>query len=377
MNKRTRKTIKRIMIILLSIIIILGVAIFLFMQQSKFGKAPSGDRLEKIKASAHYKDGTFENLSYTPTLTGDGSYAKALWEFLFVKKERLRPVDSIPSVKTDLLHLDINANVLVWFGHSSYFMQIDGKRILVDPVFSGAASPVSFAVKSFNGTDIYTTDDIPEIDYLFISHDHWDHLDYETVVKLKSKVKTVICGLGVGEHFEYWGYDKDIIVEKDWNESASLGDGFSVHFTPERHFSGRTLRRNISVWTSFVLRTPTMQVFIGGDSGYDTHFSEIGKTFGSFDLVILENGQYDEKWANIHMMPHEVLQAAKELNGKRLFPVHSSKFTLANHAWDEPLKKITELNEVTKQSMITPMIGEPVNLSDTAQTFSKWWVGLE
>ena len=264
-------------------------------------------------------------------------------------------------------------DVLVWFGHSSYFIQIDGKKILVDPVFSGSISPIASLAKAFKGTDIYSVNDLPEIDYLFISHDHWDHLDFETIVNLKSKVKKVICGLGVGSHFEHWGYDANKIIEKDWNQQIDLSDGFTVFTTSARHFSGRGFKRNQSLWLSFVLKTPTQQIFIGGDSGYDTHFSEIGKKYGVFDLVILENGQYDKSWKYIHMMPNEVLQAAKDLNAKCLFPVHSSKFILANHPWDEPLEKITTLNEVQKVKLITPMIGEKVDLKDSLQIFTKWW----
>ena len=244
---------------------------------------------------------------------------------------------------------------------------------MVDTVFSGSISPIASLAKAFKGTDIYSVNDLPEIDYLFISHDHWDHLDFETIVNLKSKVKKVICGLGVGAHFEHWGFDANKIIEKDWNQQIDLSDGFTVFTTTARHFSGRGFKRNQSLWLSFVLKTPTQQIFIGGDSGYDTHFSEIGKKYGVFDLVILENGQYDKSWKYIHMMPNEVLQAAKDLNAKCLFPVHSSKFILANHPWDEPLEKITTLNEVQKVKLITPMIGEKVDLKDSLQIFTKWW----
>jgi L-ascorbate metabolism protein UlaG (beta-lactamase superfamily) len=342
-----------------------------------FGKLPNGDRLERIKQSPNYKNGAFQNQSVTPDLTDGATYYSVTKEFIFGKKERVSPVDKIPSVKTNLLNLNRDENVLVWFGHSSYFIQLDGKRILVDPVLSGNASPFSFTTKAFKGTDVYTTDDIPEIDYLFISHDHYDHLDYKTIVKLRPKIKNIICGLGTGEHIEHWGYDKNSIIEKDWNEKIILHDTFIAHTTPARHFSGRGLKRNQALWTSYVLQTPSMQLFLGGDSGYDNHFKEIGKTFGEFDLAILENGQYDKSWKHIHLMPHEILQAAKDLNTKRIFPVHSSKFALGNHSWDEPLQLITENNTSEKLNIITPMIGERVNLHDATQEFSQWWKGVK
>jgi L-ascorbate metabolism protein UlaG (beta-lactamase superfamily) len=367
------KRIKRIMIIAVSILFLFGVGVYAFMQHSKFGKKPEGERLEILKKSPNYKNGAFQNISDTPIMTGT-SYTKLFKEFFFSKNKT--PLDSIPSTKTDLLNLTSDKDILVWFGHSSYFIQIDGKKILVDPVLSGNASPISFTTKAFKGTDVYATDDIPEIDYLFITHDHWDHLDYRAIIKLKPKIKKVICGLGVGEHLEYWGFDTSQIIEKDWNDRVRLDSGFVVNITPARHFSGRNFQRNKSLWVSFVLQTPTSQIFLGGDGGYDKHFAEIGKAFGVFDLVILENGQYNESWKFIHMLPDEVLQAAKDLNAKRLLPVHSAKFALANHAWNEPLKKIAELHKDSAISLLTPIIGEQVNLKDSTQVFRHWWEGI-
>ena len=176
------------MTIILVVVFAFVATLYFFMQQKKFGKLPTGERLERIKKSPNYRDGKFQNINFTPDLTEGVRYYQVIKEFLFDKSKRAAPVDILPSVKTNLLSLSADKNVLVWFGHSSYFMQIDGRKILVDPVFSGNASPIN-STKSFKGSDIYTTDDIPEIDYLFISHDHWDHLDYETIVKLKPKIR--------------------------------------------------------------------------------------------------------------------------------------------------------------------------------------------
>ncbi|MGB8193673.1 MAG: MBL fold metallo-hydrolase, partial [Chitinophagaceae bacterium] len=211
---------------------------------------------------------------------------------------------------------------------------------------------------------------------LFITHDHWDHLNYETLLQLKPKVKKIICGLGTATHLEHWRFDKNIIIEKDWNETVALEDGFTVHTVPARHFSGRGFKRNQSLWMSFALQTPTLKIFIGGDSGYDDHFALAGKDFGPFDLAILENGQYGKNWKYIHMMPGEVLQATKDLQAKRVLPVHSSKYSLSTHAWDEPLKEITKLNKQANAGLITPMIGEVVDLKDDRQQFSEWWKGV-
>ena len=339
----------------------------------KFGKLPAGERLRKIRQSPHYKKGAFQNLILKPMLTEGVGFFEVGKEYFFDKKIDITPSKPLPSLKTDLLNLPINQDILVWFGHSSYFIQLDGKRILVDPVFCGHASPFSFMVKAFEGTDVYTADDMPEIDYLFISHDHWDHLDYETLKKLKPKIKKVVCGLGTGGHLERWGYDSAIIYEKDWHESLVLDEGFMLHITPASHSAGRGVTMNKTLWVSFVLKSPTMTLFLGGDSGYCTHFKAIGEQFGPFDLIILENGQYDRKWIHNHLMPDEFLKVAYELKAKRILPVHSCKFALANHAWYEPLATLMKNNKIANMPIITPLIGQQVNLKDPHQTFSNWW----
>jgi len=376
MKKKLLRVFKKTMITTLIIIGALFVATLLYMRQDKFGKTPSGTRLERIKQSPNFKNGKFENLSRTPTLAEGHNYFEVLYEAYIKNKPRHYPADIIPSEKTDLLNLPIDTDVLVWFGHSSYFIQIDGKRVLVDPVFSGNASPIPGTVKSFKGTDIYTVADLPEIDYLFISHDHYDHVDYETLIALKEKTKKVICGLGVGSHFEHWGYDTSKIVEKDWNEKVELDNGFTAFIEPARHFSGRGFSTNKTLWASYVLQTPGMKIYIGGDSGYDTHYAAIGKKHGPVDLAILDNGQYNAAWKYIHNLPEDVLKAAQDLKAKRIFPVHSSKFALGSHDWDEPLVKITELNKAVNIPLVTPVIGAPVYLKDTNQHFRQWWTEL-
>jgi L-ascorbate metabolism protein UlaG (beta-lactamase superfamily) len=361
--------------IALLLLLVLIAGIYIFLQQPIFGKPSSGERLAKIKQSPHYANGKFQNLSYTPDLKEGVSYYTVMKEFFFNKSPRNKPFVVLPSKKTDLLALDPDQDVLVWFGHSSYFIQLDGKKMLVDPVFSGHASPVTFTTPSFKGSDVYTTEDIPQIDYLFISHDHWDHLDYETVIKLKSKVRKVITGLGTGAHLECWGYNPGIIIEKDWNEEVQMEPGFVINTAPARHFSGRGLKRNQALWTSFVLTTPSMKIYIGGDSGYDTHFATIGNTYGPFDLAILECGQYNEYWKYIHMMPEEVVQAAQDLKAKQLLPLHWAKFSLALHAWDEPISRVTAEANKKQVPILTPMIGEAMPLKETP-LFTAWWTTM-
>ena len=362
-----------IIIVILVIVITLVSGVAIFMRLPLFGSKPAGARLQQIKQSPNYRDGAFQNQSETPSLTDGATYGSVMKEFFLERNKSVEPPRPIPSTKTDLLSLGRNEDVLVWMGHSSYFLQVDGKRILVDPVLSGHASPFSFTTRAFPGADRYKPADIPEIDYLFISHDHWDHLDNKAMKALKPKIKQVITSLGTGAHLERWGYNQDIITEKDWYQEITLGDGFVVHTVPGRHFSGRGFKRNQAMWCAFSLKTPAMNIFIGGDSGYDKHFAEAGKMYGPFDLAILECGQYSKNWKHIHMLPNEVLQAARDLNAKRLLPVHSSKFALSTHDWDAPLKTLTELNKKEGVNMITPMIGERVELKNMAQQFSRWW----
>ncbi|MFL5809958.1 MAG: MBL fold metallo-hydrolase, partial [Flavisolibacter sp.] len=194
--------------------------------------------------------------------------------------------------------------------------------------------------------------------------------------ELKPKIGKVITGLGVGAHLERWGYDANRIIEKDWNEQLFVEDGFIVNTKPARHFSGRGFKRNGSLWLSFVLTTPTKKIFIGGDSGYDTHFAEIGRQHGPFDLVILENGQYNKNWKHIHMMPEEVVQAAEDLKAKKLFPVHWSKFSLSLHSWDEPMIRVYKEARRKGMPIIHPMIGEAVNLKENVPS-TTWWEGLK
>ncbi|RPE08876.1 MBL fold metallo-hydrolase [Chitinophaga lutea] len=338
----------------------------------KYGRLPDNTRKALFNKLSNYKDGQFQNLIPTPALAEGASMTKVLWNFLS-KHPDTAPVQPIPFVDTDLKQLHPGENVLVWFGHSSYFIQVDGRKFLIDPVFSGNASPIRGSVKAFPGSNRYQAPDMPDIDVLFISHDHWDHLDYTTIEQLKPKIGKVICGLGVAQHFEYWGWVQDKLIEKNWFDSVDLGSGFKVTLTPARHFSGRLFNRNISLWSSFVLQTPSKKLFLGGDSGYGPHFKDIGEQFGPFDLALLECGQYNEKWPYIHSLPDEVVKEAEELKAKHFMPVHNSKFKLAQHPWYEPLQQTAAMAAASHQSITTPKIGEKVDLDHLDKVWEKWW----
>lgn len=369
---------KKILIFLSIIIAFLFITATMIFSQSKFGRLPEGKRLERIQKSPNYKDGEFKNLLETPMMTGNESSFKTMLKFFFGRNKNITPEDSIPCVKTNLKALPTSENIIVWLGHSSYYIQLDGKRFLVDPVLSGHASPFSWMINAFKGADSYKIEDIPAIDYLIITHDHWDHLDYKTVMHFKPTNTRIICALGVGSHFEYWGFAADKITELDWYEQVSgLDCNWQITATPTRHFSGRGLKRNQTLWASFVVQSPSYKLFIGGDGGYGPHFAEIGKKYGPFDIAILEQGQYDMRWRYIHMLPQEVFEAVKDLNAKRLLPCHNSKFALANHDWKESLTQIVENSSRYNIPALTPKIGEQVKLNDLSQTFSQWWLNVK
>ena len=335
------------------------------------GRLPSGKLLERIKRSPNYKDGAFQNLSPTPMKPEGISYWKMIREF-YKKHPNKNPSKKIPFVKTDLNKINSAGPVIVWFGHSSYFIKIENKNFLIDPVFSGNASPLSFMIKAFPGTNEYDVEDMPPIDYLILTHDHYDHLDFKTIRKLRNKVNHIYCSLGISSHLKYWSIDKSKIVEMDWWQKEELSNDIKLITTPARHFSGRGLKRGQTLWSSFILKTPTHNLFLGGDSGYDNHFKKIGTEYGPFDLAILEAGQYNTMWPYIHMMPEETVQAAIDLKAKKLLPVHWGKFSLAMHEWDEPIKRVLAKANELDVKVLTPRIGEPVFLNNYFQN-TDWW----
>ncbi len=359
------------MIITFSIIGIFALGIFLFMQQPVFGINPSGKRLERIVQSPNYKDGVFKNLNPTQVMVNDASVVKMMRDF-FNKPKTTEPQETLPSTQTDLKALSDDKPSIVWFGHSSYLIKSKGKTILVDPVFSGYSSPVSFFAKAFKGANAYGVKDMPAIDIMVITHDHYDHLDYETILALQYHVKKIYTSLGVGAHLEHWGIPAEKIVEFDWWQHQKISECIELTAVPARHFSGRSFTRAKTLWSAFVLKIDGYTIFIGGDSGYGTHFKTIGDQYGPFDIALLEAGQYGVNWPNIHMMPEETITAAKDLRAKVLMPVHWGKFALAMHSWDEPIGRV--LQEAHKQNIkiTTPLIGEVVVL-DSIYPDKKWW----
>jgi L-ascorbate metabolism protein UlaG (beta-lactamase superfamily) len=365
------KLLKRITIVVAATILTLTLVIILYMQQAVFGKLPSGERLEVIKRSPQYKDG-FVNVSNTPALAEGASYTKVILRAL-KGNPTATPTDSLPVVKSMFPLVMDTKPVLTWFGHSSYLIQAKGVNVLMDPVFSKRASFAQYiGPAAYPGTMAYTVADLPQIDAVIISHDHYDHLDYNSILELNTKTKHFYVPLGVGSHLEHWGIEPARITELDWWQQADLAGGMQLTATPARHFSGRGFTRNKTLWSSYVLDTRNYKIYLGGDSGYDTHFKQIGEKFGPFDLAILENGQYDANWPYIHMMPEQTVQASVDLGAKVLFPVHWAKFSLALHTWNEPAIRITKAAEQMNVKLTTPKIGEQI-IVDSVYPSAKWW----
>lgn len=356
------------MYLILFLLLVIAIIVPVIFSQPCFGRNPRGARLERVKQSPFYKDGEFQNEDTTVLMTGKHSYLTSMWDMLTGRKrsKRLIPKEGeVPVIKSDLKHLPQDKDLYVWFGHSSFLLQLSGKTLLVDPVFISFSPVSSIMGKIFPGTDIYKPEDMPDtIDYLIVSHDHYDHLDHKTVIALKDRVDKVICPLGVGENFEHWGYSKEQIIELDCEEVYSEPQNlpFTFHCLPTRHFSGRSLKRNTTQRAAWLIESPSRKVFYSGDGGYGVRYKRFGSQFTDIDLAIMENGQYDVNWCNIHTMPEELGKEVSELNPRRFVTVHHSKVALANHAWDEPRENERKAAEETGIPLIVCCIGEVVEL---------------
>ena len=363
---------KKSMLTLLGSTIALSV---LYLQNPIFGRIPKKERKKKILESKNYYNGQFNNIENTPSIPEDTGVLDILGTLFSVHKDN-RPKSEIPLIKTNLKKIsETSDNFYIWFGHSSYLIQISGVKYLIDPVFSGSVSPVPGSGKVFKGADYYDVEMLPEkIDYLIISHDHYDHLDYITAKYLKDKVGKVVVPLGVGEHFEYWGYSPEKIIELSWDEESQLEENVKIISVPSRHASGRLFPLNKTLWTSYILYVDGKKIFLGGDSSYGEHFKKIREKYGEVDIAILENGQYNKNWKYSHLFPEETLKVSVELGAKYLIPVHNSKFTLAPHAWYEPLRELVKINDKKyKVPIVTPMIGEVIDLDNLNLVKPKRW----
>ncbi|ALW86546.1 hypothetical protein AUC43_16530 [Hymenobacter sedentarius] len=341
----------------------------------EFGGTPTKAERAAFAKSGHYHNGEFVNLVPTQVMTGSSTLA-VLWKFLFRKNPNARPAGPLPMQPLDSLAIVHKTPELVrvtWFGHSSSLVELAGKNILLDPMLSVDLGPSALLTPPrYNPTLPISPEKLPPIDAVLISHDHYDHLDYQTIRRIKGKVAHFYVPLGVGAHLRAWGVAPERIREMNWGDSVRL-PGLTLVCTPSRHFSGRGLtNRNSTLWSSWVMKSATKSVFYSGDGGYGPHFRTIGTTYGPFDLALMECGQYDAQWAQIHMMPEQSVQAAHDVRTQVMLPVHWAAFTEANHAWNDPVIRATAEAARLHQPITTPHLGEPVTLG-AALPSSRWW----
>ncbi len=336
------------------------------------GRYPSKKQQAEFAQLPNYQNGEFQN----PYKRTDTVNRPAVRRKVFSKERYGRfkkPVLSreMPSVKTNLKDTAFRAPTVTWFGHSSYLIQSNGFNILVDPVFSGYGSPLRFVNKNYDGSNIYRVDDLPYIDLLILTHDHYDHMDYKTVRKLRKTVDRVIVPLGVGRTLEYWGYDPSRFREVNWYDSVSPAPEVLLVSTPTQHFSGRRNKRRKTLWTSYVLEIHGYRLFLSGDGGYNRHFVDIGNQYGPFDLALLENGQYSIYWSS-HCFPEQTAQAAADLKTEMILPIHWAKFRATYHTWNDPIKRLLPRADSLGIPVTVPRIGEPYTVGDAPKR-EVWW----
>lgn len=316
----------------------------------KFGSLP-----DKAPDSPHWQNGAFANLpdDYVyPNLDREPLYSGGWLKFALARADDRYPPGQVPSRRINL-H-DLEDGDFVWLGHSSFLVRLAGKTVCIDPVLSGRASPVPFTIPAWPGSTPYAPEDFPYIDYLCISHDHWDHLDYRAVTRLQ--YGHVLCGKGVEAHFGSWGLPGPRIF--DWYDEWRDG-GIKFVFVPSRHFSGRGFTRNQSLWGGFVLDAGSGgRLYFTGDGGYGNHFAYIGKRYGPFEIAFPDSGQYNRAWAGVHMFPEQAVMAARAAGARLACPAHIGKFTLSWHPWDEPVARFRKYAEETGTKFMLPVIGE-------------------
>lgn len=372
------KFLKISLIVLVSLTVVLVLATLIITSLPQFGKAPSGGRLAYIENSEQHNGEAFENEGGIEPTLSFGQTLKMLPRFLSAQ-EGESPNEPLPIVHrkaADFQHNDPNTLSATWFGHSSFLLEMDGKKLLLDPMFGPAAGPFSFATKRFNDTLPLSMNDLPAIDAVLFSHDHYDHLDYPTIVEIKDKVGHFFVPLGLGSHLEHWGVEPEKITELDWWEEVEF-EGFTFASTPAQHFSGRGLSdRNSTLWTSWVIIGKKQRIFFNGDSGYFGGYKKIGEKYGPFDLCMMECGQYNEMWSEIHMMPEESHQAFLDLKGEVMMPIHWGMFKLGMHPWTEPIERVTAAAEKHGSIVATPMVGESIIIGKPIPQ-KPWWRSVD
>lgn len=364
--KRKAKIFSLVITVLISFIIISSTLFLNFSPQ--VGGEP------QLHESSNFRDGTFHNLNPTSVSSGNVSFLELLAQYIVSDNHR-SPNVPLPTKEFERLNLDTDEISITWLGHSTILIHTDNVTIITDPIFGeDNTDPLFFGPMPFIYQHTYEIRDLPEIDYVFISHDHYDHLDMDTIKELENS--KFFVPLGVKAHLLRWGINDENIEELDWYDEMSISSELTVALTPSQHFSGRGLfNGDTTLWASWVFNLNDKSIFFSGDSGYMDEYTTIGEKYGPFDIAFLESGQYHEAWSNIHMFPEEVIQAGIDLNASTILPIHNSKYELSLHRWDEPLERVTAEGERRNMSVATPMIGESFVLGETIPNRA-WWANV-
>jgi len=359
--------------IIIAVLLIVGI-LFVNLSPQFGGKATKEEQLIYTN-SENYKKEKFINLGNIKIEMSAGNMIKAIGG-MFKSIPNARPKKAIEVQKIDSLNIaNYNSKTrFIWFGHSAFLVQMNDKTILIDPMFGNAPAPHPLlGTKRFSTELPIEIEKLPKIDAVLISHDHYDHLDYESIQKLKDKVGKFYTPLGVGVHLQEWGIEKERIVELDWWQEV-IFDDLTFASTPAQHFSGRGLSdRDKTLWCSWIIQSETENIFFSGDSGYGSHFKEIGEKYGDFDFAMIECGQYNELWPDVHMFPEETAQAGADIKAKKIMPIHWGAFKLAQHSWIDPIERVSIKAKELNIELITPKIGESIELENLANLTSTWW----
>ena len=341
-----------------------------------FGAAPAGERLARIRRSPNYRHGAFRNPEAT-TLSTEGSTWATMRRWLWGHEQRVPPgpLPVVRLTRADFARPPASGLRATWLGHSTVLVEIDGARILFDPVWARRASPSSLVGPERFHEPPLALDELPPLDAIVASHDHYDHLDRGVVRALARSAAQArarfVVPLGVGAHLERWGVPAERVTELDWSESTTVGP-LTLTATPARHFSGRGLNnRNHTLWASWSVAGRGHRVFHSGDTGPFAGFADIGAAHGPFDLTLIKIGAYGETWPNIHLTPEQAVEAHAQLRGRLLLPIHWGTFNLAFHAWDEPAERVV-VAAVAGTRLVVPKPGESVEPA-TARPVEAWW----
>lgn len=353
------------MVVFFVIIILLSATAFLNFSPQVGGDPGSFD-------SPHYYDGKFNNLNETSVSTG--SFFGTMLDYMVGDDDR-NPSIIIPTKEYLNMSLEEPDVSVTWFGHSTILIQSHNTTILMDPVFGDEGlDPLIFGPSPFAYEHTYEIEDLPRVDYVFISHDHYDHLDMKTIKSLEGA--QFFVPLGVKSHLTTWDIPSEDVQEFDWYDEHNISSEFFIALTPSQHFSGRGVSGDNTLWGSWVLDFNGHKIFFSGDGGYSDEYAEIGEKYGPFDIAIIEAGQYNEAWSSIHMFPEQSVQASIDLNASTILPIHNTKYVLSLHKWDAPLERVTAAGELLNQQVSTPYIGDTFVLGGENPD-TRWWRDVE